>query len=421
MCDINLQIHLDEILPSRGAAYNIDEVEEIIKSHQNQVELEQHKYNDQFDEALDPETSAYLKGLHSKISQLQLAILKIQCDISYVKEQYYAVQSIKQNPIIKERYEMLTEEHKLKQNLRQLKFKPILDFFELYVSYLETCIKDGRRLCSLQSAITLFDWTQYHHIVLLLRACGKTLIDIEKFERLYQSCDAVSITFKQPLETIQFNNFIEFYDSFSLESQLVVTVEPGKAQANTEDHLFDIISARMTTVTVDCCRLLLEVNMSYIDAHLTDGINIDKLNGIDSGSIKDQEDGALPLYALSPQEYITQIGQHLLTLRKRTEVFDVTVNVPLIHGLKCLQQAQDIPIDVDSYRTATEIIMRCIARHCIRSLLGRTNNSILSKLTMRGKRQLATDTLYLDNVLEDLRLLDPSEPNISKFKSLLSQ
>lgn len=431
---------IDHILPPKSGSYQAEEIDKLIQFHKDEIEVEQRKNNDLFDTALDLNTVQRLQGFQSQVNKLQLAILKLQCDISYVKEQYYTVESIKENPIIKERYEMLDEERELKQSLQQLKFKPIVDFFELYASHLEATILGGRRFCSQQTATNihqLFDWSQYHQVVLLLRACGKAILDMDKFERLYQSSSSiVSIAFKQPLESMQFNNFIEFYDTFSLDTQLVTTIENrGETidQTLSDLHISDsafeykllgTILTRIRMATVECCRLLVDVNMSYIEAHLTDGINIDKLNGTENPafSASSQEDNSLPLYALSPQEYITQIGQHLLTLRKHTEQFDASdQNAPLKLALECLQQAQDIPIDVRSYKTVTEVIMRCIARHCIRSLLGRTSNSIVSKLTTRGRRQLATDALYLDNVLEDLRLLDPSEPNIGKFKSLLSQ
>ena len=127
------------------------------------------------------------------------------------------------------------------------------------------------------------------------------------------------------------------------------------------------------------------------------------------------------MYAFSPQEYITQIGQHLLTLRKQTEKYDQMEHDkrPLELALRSLSTLEFIEFGVKSCKKVTEIVLKCIARLCIRSFLGRTSNSVMSRLTENGRRQLSTDALYLDNVLEDLGALNTNEANVMKFKALL--
>lgn len=432
---------LSVLLPKKSDSYSIEEVQNRLYLSRDEIEGLQRGSNNVFDATISEETLNQLKNLYQKIHNTHLDVLRLQCQIAFTKEQYEEVNMIRGNPIVRERQEIASKEEHIRRSLQQLKFGPVNEFFNKFATYLCDSVADCQKVSLHYAAkyLQLFDWTQYHQAIFLLRACGKALIDINKFERIYQSDLVInSITFKQPIEHMDFKNFIEFQDTYSIESQLEFNIGSNHQRREMKDLLlepnlvaivnskrpidyvvFKSLHSRFKSTTVECCRLIVELNMNYIEAYLTDGINIDKLNGGENASLTPMDDQNMPLYALSPQEYITQIGQHLLTLRKQTEQFDNMDNESLRYGLLSLSEAQNIPINVETYKTVTEIIMRCTARHCVRSLLARTNNSIISKLTQNGKRQLATNALYLDNVLEDLGLLDPSEPNVEKFKNLL--
>lgn len=429
---------LDLTLPRKDGAYSIEEVESRLHLFRDEIEDLQRDSNNQFEISLGKDVSDKLQNLYQRLHNVQLDIMKLQCEIAFTKEKYDAVNVACNNSIIRERREMLITETNLRKTLQQSKFEPIKEFFDRFATFLVATVTNCSRIYSYNSAnyLQFFDWTHYHSVMFLLRACGKAFIDLDRFERLYQSdLDIVDMTFKQPIDQIDFKNFLELQESYNLESNLEITLRNRPRDQEFKDFLtdpnieavlttnaplnylvFESLLIRFKSINVDCCKLLVDLNMNYIEAHLTDGINIDKLNGGDDVDSSDQQ--PLPLYAVSPQEYIIQIGQHLLTLRKQTDQFDSIGNESLKYALESLKQAQDDPIDAKVH-TTTDIVMRCIARHCIRSLLGRTSNSIVSKLTPKGRRQLATDALYLDNVLEDLGLLGTNEPNIEKFKGLL--
>lgn len=432
---------LDVVLPKKDGSYSITDIENQLCLFRDEIESLQHESSNYFDTLLDTNITDKFQNMYQRLHNVQLDVMKLQCEIAFTKEQYDAVSATCNNPIVRERKEMLIIENNLRKTLQQSKFEPIKEFFDRFAIFLEATTTNCTKICSYNSSnyLQFFDWTHYHSVIFLLRACGKALIDLGKFERLYQSdLDIVDMTFKQPLDQMDFKNFIELPESCPLESHLEITLREGPHRQEFKEILtnpdimvllssetpanylvFEPLREKFKSITINCCKLLINLNMNYIEAHFTDGINIDKLNGGDDVDSSDQQ--PLPLYAVSPQEYIIQIGQHLLTLRKQTDQFESPSNESLKRSLEFLQQAQDFPIDIQVQATVTDIVMRCIARHCIRSLLGRSSNSILSKLTPKGRRQLATDALYLDNVLEDLGLLDNNEPNIHKFKSLLSQ
>lgn len=433
---------IDYLLPKKDGSYTIQDIESRLALVHDQIEEVEHECNNQFETNLDPKTLTQLQNLYRNLHDTQLDVMKLQCDITFTREQYDSVISVCDNPSIKERREIVKKEAILRESLQRMKYSPVLEFFDRFADHLalvaDNCQKSSLSLAS--NYLQVFDWTYYHQAIFSLRACGRAMIEISQFERIYLSnIDISEISFKQPISEIDFNNFIQFHDTYSLDSQLIIGRRSNQRQSFREFKsdpiieslaklkepetcvVFQPLVTKLRSTTIKWCKILVDINMNYIEAHLTDGINIDKLNGGENAGLMLQEEQQLPLYAFSPQDYITQIGQHLLTLRKQTEQFDGNDVGPLKFALESLEQSQEISIDVRSYKSVTEIIMRCIVRHCIRSLLARTNNSILSRLTVNGRRQLATDALYLDNVLEDLGLLDASEPNVEKFKSLLVQ
>lgn len=437
----DVELILGRILPPRNEIYSLNEIDEKLGELDSEIRGIQYVQNNIFDDILDESTINRIHDLYTGLHVTQLDLMKLQCDIAYTKEQSNAMRTVCDSPLIRERRDVVLRERDLKESLRQLKFEPLKKFFHDLAQQLDSKILDGKKLCSFQVSNyqQLFDWTLHHQAMNLLKVSGKALVDIHSLEQLYQSEFQFSkVIFRKPPDLIEMNNFIESKSSDALESLLEIVVNQEetisygalirddqykKAFGSPQDLAYvvfkDVISI-FERITSDCYRLFLDLHISYIEAHLTDGINIDALNGSDQGRVPPPEEQSMPLYAYSPQDYITQIGQHLLTLRKQTDQYNNCDKGVLVFTLKKLASSQHVSVDIAQEKTVTDIIMRCIARQCIMSMLGRTNPSILTKLNANGKRQLATDALYLDNVLEDLRLLDSQEPNVEKFKKLLS-
>lgn len=448
---LGLEKCLDVILPKKedGSIYSFDEIDVNLHRLRDEITSIRSENNDLFDEILnDDETKTKLKNLYENLHNVQLQVMKLQCDIAFTKEQYNTVVNTCDNTKVQNYRDILNKEKEVKKNRKQLRYKSVVDFFDLFSSYLSTAELNFRSyLISHRSTVNykqqMFDWSKYHQLLYLIRACGKAIIDSDRVERLYQSqADIKEIFFQQPVNQLDFNNFVEFFDTYSLETQIDLSLARYNHKLSLKDYLklpdiSDIIKStelinyqilndslkKLMSLNVSFTQSMIEINMDYIEAHLTDGINIDKLNGGENATISPlEEQQTLPQYAFSPQEYITQIGQHILTLRKQTEPYDTVENGYLKFGLETA--IKEIPslntLHINICCSITEIIMRSIARLCVQSLLGRTSQSILSKLTSNGKRQLSTDVLYLDNVLEDLKLLDTEDPNFTKFKSLLT-
>ena len=102
----------------------------------------------------------------------------------------------------------------------------------------------------------------------------------------------------------------------------------------------------------------------------------------------------LPDYSFAPQEYITQIGQYLMTLPQHLEPF-------LLRDNPALTLALSVAVS-DGVGGSADLLLAGVARatcvtYCDR-ILG------IAQLSASACKQLATDIDYLGNVLEDLGL-----------------
>lgn len=442
---VDLPTMLNLILPSKTAeTYSLDDIDQKIIGFQDEIEQLQRDCNDKFDAVLVDPVQVRLTNLSDDISETLSDVNSLQDNISRARKQFELVKDACCNDkVVQNRQEMLQLEANLKRDLQRSKFSSITEFFNFFCLHLETSLGTCRGMSSnnMVNYLQCFDWANYHQVIFFLRACGQAMYDLDRCECLYQFCkDIFGLSFRQPISKLDLNKFIEFHTSYSLETQVDVILnshgdrnELGKFLKRPEvaeylrncdqfeNCLFKDHKNKVATTAIDCCQLLVDLNLYYIEAHLTEGINIDKLNGCETTTPENPPIEVLPSYAFSPQDYITQLGQHLLALKKQTEKFDQADDGPLIRALNYLGYVKNCVFDSNNCKSATEIILKCVARQIIRSLVGRTTSSVLSQLNANGLKQIATDAMYLDDVLKDLNLLDTSDPFVEKFKSLFSK
>nr|CAD7198705.1 unnamed protein product [Timema douglasi] len=109
----------------------------------------------------------------------------------------------------------------------------------------------------------------------------------------------------------------------------------------------------------------------------------------------------LPDFSYVPQEYITQIGQYLMTLPQHLEPFLLQDNPSLTLALQ-VADAEYGSLSRDTEGGLADVLLGIIARgtcqtYC-ETIMG------ICELTPTAGKQLATDIDYLGNVLEDLGL-----------------
>lgn len=420
---------LSAIIPPKNDTYTFSEIQRELADISATVEEVQYDQNNKFDRILDSKMIGEIQDLSKYLHKIQLDMMKLQCDIALSREHSEMAKTVCDSHVVRERQNILIQEVQLKNSLRRLRFEPINKFFQRLADHLDGLVDDSARLCHISSSNYnhLFDWNLYHQAIKLVATCGQALLDIQFFEKTYRSdYEITGVRYRKPLDQLELDGYIALNDTKSISLPELVTFA-GTNETRTLNTItehssvitpFDEIVTRLKSIACKCCILVLDLHINYIEAHLTVGINIDKLNGAEDDTASTTQND-VPIYAFSPQDYITQIGQHILTLRKQTEQYNDRGNHLLMYSFDQLRKSQATVMDLSTSQNITELIMKFIARHCIQSLIGRTNPSILNKLSTCGKRQLANDALYLDNVLEDLKLLDANEANVQKFKSFL--
>lgn len=101
----------------------------------------------------------------------------------------------------------------------------------------------------------------------------------------------------------------------------------------------------------------------------------------------------MPMFSFSPQEYITQIGQYLLTVPQHIEPFTLQENAALRYAF---QQAYDN----DPTENVTEFLLRRLVENVSDGYIEQ-----VARLNLTGKHdrlQLATDIAYFCEIISDL-------------------
>jgi hypothetical protein len=121
----------------------------------------------------------------------------------------------------------------------------------------------------------------------------------------------------------------------------------------------------------------------------------------------------LPTFSLSPQEYITKIGQYMMTLPQHLEPFTMQDNpavlVALKHGRLPYTDETDVP------EHTADLWLESIARGTMHFYAEEILK--IHELSPHATKQLITDIDYLCNVLDDLGL--HASDNIKSIEELL--
>ncbi|GFS71825.1 conserved oligomeric Golgi complex subunit 7 [Nephila pilipes] len=121
----------------------------------------------------------------------------------------------------------------------------------------------------------------------------------------------------------------------------------------------------------------------------------------------------LPDFSLSPQEYITEVGQYLMTIPQHIEPFILRDNPGLHTALKNCNLPQELEQDTTS--NVADYLLECLARRITDCYC--ENILKISNLKNNAANQLVTDISYFCDVLDDLGLT-PS-PDLQNLLALL--
>lgn len=299
--------------------------------------------------------------------------------------------------------------------------------FTKYVSDFSTTLQSIRKKCKLEetpsSSVFQEDWTAFQNSVRIIATCGELLRQCGAFEQQLSnkilgtagkylsesysprslagiqeasSADRKNAT-KNPWQEYNYLQRGDVAEYNNLMEILYSLKEKGTGNSN-------LLAEPRTALT----RLNQQANQLAFDSVFLQIKHqlclVSKMESQDAPGIGESYTEDLPTFSLSPQEYITNIGQYLMSLPLHLEPF-VTQEDPALemalHAGKLPfppEQGDDLPeLDNTADYWLGSIARATMQTYCDAILL-------IPQLSPRSTKQLVTDIEYLSNVMDALGL-----------------
>ncbi|KAH0950272.1 hypothetical protein HN011_010098 [Eciton burchellii] len=239
------------------------------------------------------------------------------------------------------------------------------------------------------------DWNLFQMCLTLMQTIGDLLHQVQQFEKSL----VIDITeVNNKLQSTNGSTFCQ-YKKLLLTASGCADLENLVASFQREDKtILDSIVKSIQKLCSDLHHTTYEVIFAPIFTQL---LLVQKAPAwsSDTASKMSNLSSDLPDYSFAPQEYITQVGQYLMTLPQHLEPFLLRDNPSLTQALKAAdpQYAQ-----VSTESGFTGILLDIVARGTCQMFQDQTLG--ICQLNSVACKQLATDIDYLGNVLEELGL-----------------
>lgn len=305
--------------------------------------------------------------------------------------------------------------------------KALKALFTKYVTDFSTTLQSIRKKCKLEDAPTssIFqeDWTAFQNSVRIIATCGELLRQCGAFEQqlsnkilatagkyLSDSYSPRSLagiqeassterknTTKNPWQEynyLQRGNMVEYN---SLMEVLYSLKEKGTGNSN----LLAEPRSALTRLNQQANQLAFDSVFLQIKHQLCLVSKMERQEALGLGDTYTED---LPTFSLSPQEYITNIGQFLMSLPLHLEPF-VTQEDP---ALEMALHAGKLPFppeqgdDVPELDNTTDYWLGSIARATMQTYCDAI--LLIPQLSSHSTKQLAKDIDYLSNVMDGLGL-----------------
>lgn len=305
--------------------------------------------------------------------------------------------------------------------------KALKALFTKYVSDFSTTLQSIRKKCKLEdtpsSAVFQEDWTAFQNSVRIIATCGELLRQCGAFEQqlsnkilgtagkyLSESYSPRSLTGIQEASSTerksatknpwQEYNYLQRGNMAEYNS-LMEVLYSLKEKGTGNSSLLAEPRAALTRLNQQANQLAFDSVFLQIKHQL---ILVSKMERQEEPGIGESYTEDLPTFSLSPQEYITNIGQYLMSLPLHLEPF-VTQEDPALemalHAGKLPfppEQGDDLPeLDNTADYWLGSIARATMQTYCDAILL-------IPQLGTHSTKQLATDIDYLCNVMDALGL-----------------
>lgn len=262
-------------------------------------------------------------------------------------------------------------------------------------------------------------WMLFQHTLHSLQFIGEFFLQLENFEQALISHVRETIKKLGYSLTLQeeenerrcvnpFHSYVDLFLTSPMKNELRELVTTIQSQDDV--FLLNDSCERVKNTCAEAGQLAFDIVFDQIKSHLSPvpTMEIWKLENPGGTVTLD-----LPVFSLSPQEYITQIGQYLMTLPQHIEPFALEENPALHTALK--HGKLPYTSEHDTVEHVADYLVGCLARGTMEMYVEKILE--VSHLTPHAIQQLIIDIEYLIAVVEDLGL-SPSE-NLQDVKTLL--
>lgn len=261
-------------------------------------------------------------------------------------------------------------------------------YFEKYISKYQITIRQLER-----KKIKQEDWNLFQMCLTLMQSIGDFLGQIQQFEK------SLVIDITESYNKLQSHTAGPFnqYKKLLLEPAGQTELEGLVASFQKEDKtILDSVVKLIYKLCSDLHHATYEVIFAPIFTQL---LLVQKAPAWSAESNQMHLSSDLPDYSFAPQEYITQVGQYLITLPQHLEPFLLRDNPNLTLALKAAdpQYAQG-----SAESGFTGILLDIIAKGTCQMF--QDQMLAIGQLSPIACKQLATDIDYLGNVFEELGL-----------------
>uniref|UniRef100_A0A673YEZ9 Conserved oligomeric Golgi complex subunit 7 n=1 Tax=Salmo trutta TaxID=8032 RepID=A0A673YEZ9_SALTR len=305
--------------------------------------------------------------------------------------------------------------------------KALKALFAKYVSDFSTTLQSVRKKCRLEdtpiAAVFQEDWTAFQNSVRIIATCGELL----------RQCGAYELQLSNKILATAGKYLSESYSPRSLAGIQEASSTERKAsgrnpwqeynylqRGNMAEYngLMELLyslkekgtgnSSLLAEPRVALTRLNQQANQLAFDSVFLQIKHqlclVSKMESRDAGGFGESYAEDLPTFSLSPQEYITNIGQYIMSLPLHLEPFvaqeDPALELALHAGKLPFppEQGDDLPeLDNTADYWLGSIARATMQTYCDAILL-------IPELTAHSTKQLATDIDYLSNVMDALGL-----------------
>lgn len=279
---------------------------------------------------------------------------------------------------------------------------PVIEcYFFDYLSHFKAIGYEIRdKADTIENKSSLPDWSLFQMSLFTLQASGELVVQTELFQQqMFIGLIDLSKKLTPGLNASPFSRFNELLLNEENRRQLNDLIQV-LIESDSSAIILEPVLDECKNVCSIAASIVIDIALSHIQNHLNDVSKLVSDSFKENTISCDEED--VHAFSLSPQEYITQIGQYLLTIPQHLEPFLLQDNIAFKVGLKYS--------DIKNYSTdmnvndsnGTEYLLDCITQRTIDAFIEMIVK--LSKMTAFARQQLITDICYLCDVLDDLGL-----------------